>query len=106
MLSSVRPLATPWTVARQAPLSMGFSRQRILQWVAISYSRGSARLRDPTGVSFIRRRILNHCATWEIPGSLSDLPYMDFPIPRFLLVGDELCHDGSVSGSSSFGVES
>ena len=26
-LSSVRLFATPWTVARQAPLSMGFSRQ-------------------------------------------------------------------------------
>ena len=27
VLSRVRPLATPWTVACQAPLSMGFSRQ-------------------------------------------------------------------------------
>ena len=27
MLSCVRLFATPWTVARQAPLSMGFSRQ-------------------------------------------------------------------------------
>ena len=27
MLSCVRFFATPWTVARQAPLSMGFSRQ-------------------------------------------------------------------------------
>ena len=26
-LSRVRLFATPWTVARQAPLSMGFSRQ-------------------------------------------------------------------------------
>ena len=26
-LSHVRLFATPWTVARQAPLSMGFSRQ-------------------------------------------------------------------------------
>ena len=26
--SCVRPLATPWTAAYQAPLSMGFSRQR------------------------------------------------------------------------------
>ena len=26
-LSRVRPLATPWTAAHQAPLSMGFSRQ-------------------------------------------------------------------------------
>ena len=27
MLSHVRLLVTPWTIARQAPLSMGFSRQ-------------------------------------------------------------------------------
>ena len=27
VLSYVRLLATPWTAARQAPLSMGFSRQ-------------------------------------------------------------------------------
>ena len=27
-LSRVRPLATPWTAAHQAPPSMGFSRQR------------------------------------------------------------------------------
>ena len=27
---------TLWTVAGQAPLSMGFSRQEILEWVAIS----------------------------------------------------------------------
>ena len=27
MLSCVRLFATPWTVAHQAPLSMGFSRQ-------------------------------------------------------------------------------
>ena len=35
-------LATPWTVARQVPLSMGFSRPRILEWVSISFSRGSS----------------------------------------------------------------
>ena len=33
--------ATPWTVAGQAPLSVGF-----LEWVAISFSRGSSRPRD------------------------------------------------------------
>ena len=29
-----------WTVARQAPLSMGFFQARMLEWVAISFSRG------------------------------------------------------------------
>ena len=40
MLSCVWLFATPQTVAHQAPLSMEFSRERILEWVAISFSRG------------------------------------------------------------------
>ena len=32
-------LVTPWTVACQAPLSMGILQVRILEWVAISFSR-------------------------------------------------------------------
>ena len=39
-LSCVRLFATPWTVAHQAPLSMGFSRQEY--WRGISFSRGSS----------------------------------------------------------------
>ena len=30
---------TPWTVARQALLSMGISQERIPEWVAISFPR-------------------------------------------------------------------
>ena len=33
----LRLFVTLFTVARQAPLSTGFSRQRILEWVAISF---------------------------------------------------------------------
>ena len=33
MLSRVQLFATSWTVAHQAPLNMGFSRQEILEWV-------------------------------------------------------------------------
>ena len=35
-------LQTPWTVAHQGPLSMGFSQARILEWVSISCSRRSS----------------------------------------------------------------
>ena len=42
LLSCVRLFATPWTAARQAPLSMGILQARILQWVVISLSRGSS----------------------------------------------------------------
>ena len=41
--SCVRLCATLWTLAHQAPLSMGFSR---LEWVARPSSRGSSQIRD------------------------------------------------------------
>ena len=37
-LSRVRPSATPWTAAFQAPLSMGFFQARVLEWDAIAFS--------------------------------------------------------------------
>ena len=37
---------TPRTVAHQASLSMGFSRQRILEWIAIPFSRGTSQPKD------------------------------------------------------------
>ena len=43
MLSRVRLFATPWTVARQAPLSKGFSRQE--HWSGLPYFLGD--LPDP-----------------------------------------------------------
>ena len=49
----VQLFATPWTVAHQAPLSMGILQARILEWVAISCSRESSWPRDGTWVSCI-----------------------------------------------------
>ena len=46
----------------------GISQARILEWVAISFSKGSPWPRDWTQVScgsYIGRRILYHWATWE-----------------------------------------
>ena len=40
LLSRVRLFVTPWTVAHQSPLSMEFTRQELLEWVAIPFSRG------------------------------------------------------------------
>ena len=48
-------LVTPWTVARQAPLSMGFFQARILEWIAISFSSGSSQLKDLTHLSRVDR---------------------------------------------------
>ena len=44
-------LATPWTEAHQAPLSMGILQARILQGVAMPSSRGSSGSKDQTSVS-------------------------------------------------------
>ena len=64
MLSRVQLFATSWTTA----FCHGISQARILEWVAISFSRGSSRPRDQTPVSCVScigRWILYHCITWE-----------------------------------------
>ena len=43
----------------------GIFQARILEWVVISYFRGSSPPRDQTCVSRIGRQILYHCATWK-----------------------------------------
>ena len=67
--SRVQLFVILWTVACQASLSMGFSRQeywntgRILEWVAMPSSRGSSRPRDQTLISYITwigRWVLHH----------------------------------------------
>ena len=45
----------------------GIPQARILEWVAISSSRGSSQPRDRIWVFCISRWILYHCATWEAP---------------------------------------
>ena len=49
---------TPWTVAHQAPLGTGkeFFQARILEWIAISFFRGSSWPRNRTQVSCIAGR--------------------------------------------------
>ena len=59
---------TPWTAASQALLSIGILQARILEWVAVSYSRGSSQAKDQihvSGVSYTGRQIVYHCTTWE-----------------------------------------
>ena len=55
--------ATPWTAACQVSLSTGVFQARILDWVAISFSRGYSQLRDWTHVSYVScigRQVLYH----------------------------------------------
>ena len=46
----------------------GTCQSRILEWIAISSSRGSSHPKDQTSISYINRFwFLYHCATWEAP---------------------------------------
>ena len=74
--------ATPWTVACQAPLSMGILQARIEEWVAMPSSRGSSLL----GIEpeFLRSPALageffTTNATWEAPYRLPMLYLTDVP---------------------------
>ena len=54
LLSCVQLFVTPWTVVRQAPLSMGILQARMLEWVAIAPPPGDLpNPRDQTQVSCI-----------------------------------------------------
>ena len=47
----------------------GISQARILEWVAISYSRGSSQPKDQIFISYVScigRQVLYHCATQEV----------------------------------------
>ena len=55
---------TLWTVACQVPLSMGILQARVLEWVAMSFSRGSSRPRDQSCISCLAGRFF----TTEPPG--------------------------------------
>ena len=59
-LSRVQPFVTPWTVYSPPGSSVhGILQARILEWVAISVSRGSSQPRDRTQVSHIAGRRFN-----------------------------------------------
>ena len=66
--SVVSDSVIPRTVAHQGPLSMGILQARILEWVAMSSSRGSSQPRDPTRVCCIGGRFFTSCTTREALG--------------------------------------
>ena len=51
---------------------------RVLEWVAISFSRGSSWTRDGTQVSWIPGRRFNLWATREAPGSIEEYIHLNF----------------------------
>ena len=79
--SHVRLFVTPWTLAYHASQSIGFSRildySRILEWVAISFSRGSSQFRERTQTQVLslgredplEKEVATHSSilAWRIP---------------------------------------
>ena len=66
--SHVRLFVTPWTVACQSPLSMGFSRQEYWSGLSCPPPGESSWPKDQTHVSCvscIAGRFFTHWATWE-----------------------------------------
>ena len=73
--------ATPWTVARQAPLSMGFPKQEY--WSGLPFpppENLSNSGIEPVSLVFscIGRQILYHCTTWEAHGGVRNRDYWDW----------------------------
>ena len=52
---------------------------RILEWVAISSSKGSAQPRNRTHISCIDRQILYHLTSWEAPAAVQTMVILVCP---------------------------
>ena len=68
VVQSCLTLSSPMDINTAGSSAHGVFQERILDWVAIFYSRGSPQHSDRncvSCVSWIGRRILYHCPTWE-----------------------------------------
>ena len=72
LLSRVQLFCDPMDCSLSGSSVHGISQTRILEWVAISFTRGSSQLRDWTCVSCIGRWILYHWAAWDPSSRLSN----------------------------------
>ena len=66
-LSRVQLFCDPMNCSLPGSSVHGIFQARILEWVAISFSRRFSRARDQTQGSCIGKQILYHWATWEAP---------------------------------------
>ena len=67
LFSRVQLSETLWTIAHQAPLSIGILQARMLEWIAMPSSRGSSQPRDQTQFSLIAGRFFTTHTIWEAP---------------------------------------
>ena len=68
VVSCVWLFETPWIVSHQSLLSMECSKQKILGWVAISFSMGSCRPRDQTQGLFVSHALVGRFIIIRPPG--------------------------------------
>ena len=101
MLSHVWLFTTLWTLACQAPLSIGFSRQEY--WSAVSFSRGSSQLRDQTSISHIAGRFFTTSTGWEDPLDLYKNPIVFCEFLKNVIVLHIQWHTNKCSITSSLG---
>ena len=106
--SCVPFFATPWTIARQAPLSLGCLQARTLELAAVSSSKGSSQPRDRSFVSYVShmgRLFFITSASWEawpgikprpsavrVPSPTTGPP--GNPLPPFSRLSGDHCADG------------
>ena len=81
MLSYVWFFATPWTYNLPGSSLRGILQARILEWVAIAFSRRSSQPRDRTRVSCIAGRFFTVWATSEACDLIIPLLGV-FPLPK------------------------
>ena len=93
---------TLWTVAWQAPLSMGILQARVLEWVVIPFSRVSFWPRDWTQVSRITGRFFTTWFTREAqqsayPQSKTKLPNVAQPAGCIIIWASSECKQNLAS---------
>ena len=62
---SCQTLCNPMDCSSPGSSVHGISQARILEWVAMPFSRGSSQARDQTHVSCLAGEFFTHWATWE-----------------------------------------
>ena len=100
--SCVRLCATLWTVASQAPLSMGIFQARILEWVAMPSSRGSSPIQG-LNLSLLSPALaggfFTASATWEVRGKKKKKKQSTTFLKSFLGFPSLFCHRDLPSAS-------
>ena len=83
IITSCPTLCNPMDCSPPRSSVHGISQVRILEWVAVSFSRGSSWTRDPTSISCLAGMFFYHQANWEALCNFS-----------FYLLNDDRGQDG------------